>query len=195
MSNYLLVLAVIFAANLLPAFAPPTWSILVFFTLHHDLNPVALVALAIIGAVSGRAILAYTFRGIRGWLPKGYVANMEKIGIYIRGHSSRVIGLLALFFLSPISSAQLFEAAGIIKEIALKPLLAAFAAGRLISYSIYVSGASALKDGSLGEIIKRELTSPQAIAIQVLLILGLIALGNIKWKPTSHPKKPAKTSD
>ncbi|MBC7462976.1 MAG: hypothetical protein H7227_01800 [Actinobacteria bacterium] len=183
MSNYFLAALVILVANTLPAFAPPTWSILVFFSLRNGLDPIALVLIGVTCAVSGRAILAYTFRGVRGWLPKGYVTNMENIGVYIDGHSHRVIGLLALFFLSPISSAQLFEAAGIIKSIDLRPLLAAFAGGRLISYSIYVSGAAALSETSLGEIAKKELTSPQAIAIQVLLIIGLIALGNIKWKP------------
>jgi len=181
--NYLLAAIVILVVNTLPAFAPPTWAILVYFSLRYELNPVALVLIGVTFAVSGRAILAYTFRGIRRWLPKKYVANMENIGVYIDGHSRRAMGLLALFFLSPVSSAQLFEAAGIIKNIALKPLLAAFAGGRLISYSVYVSGAAALSETSLGEILKRELTSPKAIIIQVLLIIGLIALGNIKWKP------------
>ena len=86
-----------------------------------------------------------------------------------------------LIFLSPIPSAQLFEAAGIIKRITLAPILLAFAAGRLISYSIYVSGASVLKETSLGQIVTKEITSALAIAIQVLLILGLVALGNVKW--------------
>ncbi|HEY3293368.1 MAG TPA: hypothetical protein VGJ85_07050, partial [Candidatus Nanopelagicaceae bacterium] len=93
----------------------------------------------------------------------------------------RAFGLLTLFFLSPISSAQLFEAAGIIKRIALGPLLIAFAGGRLISYSIYVSGASVLKETSLGQIVQKEFTSPVAIVIQILLIIGLVALGNVKW--------------
>ena len=141
----------------------------------------ALVLLGVLSATFGRAILANFFRAIRPWLPKGYVANMERIGARIEKNPKKAIGLLALFFLSPISSAQLFEAAGIIKGIALKPLLLAFAGGRMVSYSIYVSGASVLKETSLGQIIKKELTSPLAIAIQVLLILGLIALGNVKW--------------
>lgn len=183
MSNYLWAAIVILVANMLPAFAPPTWSVLVYFSLRHNLDPIALVAIGVSCAVAGRAILAYTFRGIRAWLPKGYVANMEKIGNYIEGHSRRTVGLLALFFLSPVSSAQLFEAAGIIKSVALKPLLAAFACGRVISYSIYVSGAAVLNETSIGEIAKRELTSPKAIVIQVILIIGLVALGNIKWKP------------
>ena len=181
MSHYLLAVAVIAGANLLPAFAPPTWSILVFFTLRYHMNPVALVLLGVLSATLGRAILANVFRGIRSWLPKGYVANMERIGMKIKENPKRALSLLTLFFLSPISSAQLFEAAGIIKAIALGPLLLAFAGGRLISYSIYVSGASVLKETSLGQIIRNELASPLAIAIQVLLILSLIALGNVKW--------------
>ena len=148
------------------------------------MNPVALVLLGVMSATLGRAILANVFRAIRSWLPKGYVANMERIGEQIEKNPRRAIGLLTLFLLSPISSAQLFEAAGIIKRIALGPLLLAFAGGRLISYSIYVSGANVLKETSLGQIIKDELTSPIAIAIQLLLILGLVALGNVKWNGT-----------
>lgn len=184
MSHYFLAVAVIAGANLLPAFAPPTWSILVFFTLRYHMNPVALVLLGVISATLGRAILANVFRAIRSWLPKGYVGNMENIGAKIEAHPRKSMGLLALFFLSPISSAQLFEAAGIIKRITLGPLLLAFAAGRLVSYSIYVSGASVLKETSLGQIIQKEFTSPIAIALQVLLIVGLVALGNVKWSDT-----------
>ena len=150
------------------------------------MNPLALIVLGVISATFGRAILANVFRAIRTWLPKGYIANMESIGVKIETHPRRALGLLTLFFLSPISSAQLFEAAGIIRTISLPPLLIAFAGGRLISYSIYVSGASALKATSLGQIIKDELTSPLAIALQVLLILGLVALGNVKWNGTKQ---------
>ena len=184
MSNYLLAMAVIAGANTLPAFAPPTWSILVFFTLRYHMNPVALVLLGVMSATFGRAILTNVFRAIRSWLPKGYVANMGRIGAKIEGNPKKAIGLLTLFFLSPISSAQLFEAAGIIKRIALGPLLLAFAGGRLITYSIYVSGASVLKETSLGQIVQKEFTSPIAIVIQVLLIIGLVALGNVKWNGT-----------
>jgi len=172
---------IIVFANLLPAFAPPTWAILVFFALKHDLQPTVLVPLGVIGATSGRAVLAYTFRAIRQWLPKGYVANMEAIGLYITGHSGRAYGLMTLFFISPISSAQLFEGAGIIKSIKLKPLLLVFAGGRLISYSLYVSSAHALQATSVGQLITKDMTSPKAIAVQALLVLGLVALGNVKW--------------
>jgi hypothetical protein len=138
-SNYLLAIAVISRANLLPAFAP--WRI---ECNSRTRNPRQCFP-------RHPRVAAEGVRGKHGENPK------------------RAFGLLTLFFLSPISSAQLFEAVGIIKQIALGPLLLAFVGGRLISYSIYVSGASVLKETSLGQIIKDELTFPLAITIQKTL--------------------------
>ena len=39
----LIALGVVFAVNLLPAFGPPTWAVLVFFSLQFDLPAVPLV--------------------------------------------------------------------------------------------------------------------------------------------------------
>jgi uncharacterized membrane protein YdjX (TVP38/TMEM64 family) len=181
-TGYLIAALIIFLANIVPAFAPPTWAILVFFTMKNDLNPTVLVTLGVISATAGRTILALSFRKLRRLLPKGYVANMENFGAFITKNSRQALGLVALFFISPISSAQLFEAAGIIREIKLKPLLLAFACGRIVTYSIYISGATVLKTTSLGKLLTEEFTSPLGIAVQVALILALVALGNIKWK-------------
>ena len=188
MSNYLAVVGVITFANMLPAFAPPTWTLLVFFTLRYHLNPIALVLCGVASATMGRAALAYSFRALRKWLPKGYVANMESMGEQIEKNRNRTFGLLALFFISPLSSAQLFEGAGIIKRTALRPLLLAFACGRLITYSFYVSGTHAIRETSFGKLIAKEITSPWAIAIQILFIAVLIVLGNIKWNRKKSSK-------
>ena len=182
MEQYLLLVLVIFGFNLVPAFAPPTWSALVFFNFRYDLNPILLIFFGIIAAVAGRAGLFELFRKFRKFLPNGYLANMAKLGHYLEESKSRFIGLLALFFVSPLSSAQLFEAAALMNRMRLKPLLLAFATGRLFSYSFYVFGSSQLKSTSIGQIIEDQITSPVAILIQVLMILGVIALGNIDWK-------------
>ena len=182
MEQYLLLVLVIFGFNLVPAFAPPTWSALVFFNFRYDLNPTLLIFFGIIAAVAGRAGLFELFRKFRKFLPNGYLANMAKLGHYLEESKSRFLGLLAIFFLSPLSSAQLFEAAALMNRMRLKPLLLAFATGRLFSYSFYVFGSSQLKSTSIGQIIEDQITSPVAIFIQVLMILGVIALGNIDWK-------------
>jgi hypothetical protein len=63
----------------------------------------------------------------------------------------------------------------------LKPLLAAFAVGRLISYSTYVTSAHLAKDSSIGSIVIGSVTSPAGIAIQLLTLLVFILIGNINW--------------
>jgi hypothetical protein len=183
MNYYMVAFFAVLLCNVIPAFAPPTWTLLVFFTLNYNLHGYYLVPFAILGAVLGRAILAYTFRRYVHLLPKGYVKNMENASTHIVENNKTFIGLLILFLLAPLSSAQLFEAAGIMKKIDLKPLLAVFALGRVFSYSTYVGSAKLLKSSSFGETFIDNLKSPQAISVQVLMILGVIALGNIKWKP------------
>ena len=66
---YLAVFAIVFGVNLLPAFGPPTWAILVFTRLHWHLNPVALVVIGAVAAASGRYLLARGARRFSGRLP------------------------------------------------------------------------------------------------------------------------------
>lgn len=186
MEIYLAAVAAIILLNTLPAFAPPTWMALVFFLVHYDANPIALVILGVISATTGRAILAWYFRKFAHLIPSKFSKNMEYAGKYIESRPDRRYAILALFLISPVSSAQLFEAAGMMKSIKLKPLLAAFAVGRTFSYSTYVTGAVALAATSFGEVLISEIKSPLAIAIQLLMIAGLIALGFIDWKSKLH---------
>ena len=183
MNQYLVVVAVVFGINLLPAFAPPTWSVLVYFALSQNLNEIALIALGVISATTARLILAWAFRKNQRRFPKSYVHNLENAATHLRRSKGHIAAIWILFFVSPFSSAQLFEAAGLMKGVALKPLGLAFASGRVLTYSLYVFGTSAFAATSLGQIVKGNLTSPLAIAIQILFIVGLIALGMIRWRP------------
>ena len=180
--EYLALVAAILVANAAPAFAPPTWTILVFFLINYDLNPVALVILGVISATAGRGFLAWYFRKFAHLVPTRFSKNMEYAGHYFQKGSGKKYAILALFLVSPISSAQLFEAAGFMKTVALKPLLAAFAVGRTFSYTTYVSGAAVLAASNFGDVIIHELRSPWAIATQIAMIIGLVLLGSIDWK-------------
>lgn len=186
MEIYLIAALAIIALNSIPAFAPPTWVALVFFIFHYDANPAALVVVGVISATTGRAFLAWYFRKFSHLVPSRFSKNMEYAGRYFTDRSSKRIALLTLFFFSPISSAQLFEAAGMMKTIKLRPLLVAFAVGRSITYSTYVTGASVIAASNFGDVLIHELKSPWAIAIQLGMIAGLIALGSIDWKKRSQ---------
>jgi len=188
MNVYLLAGLVILVANIMPAFAPPTWTILVFFVVTKHPYSVALIVEGVLAAVLGRFILANAFRRFRSVFPKRYVANMRAAGDALTKTRGRAAAVLALFLISPISSAQLFEAAGLMPQVKLRPLLIAFGAGRIISYSIYVSSAHALAATSLGALVVKYITSPQAIAIEVSLVIGLVALGSIDWMKVGKQK-------
>jgi uncharacterized membrane protein YdjX (TVP38/TMEM64 family) len=183
---YLYAVVAIIALNAFPAFAPPTWMVLIFFLINYDANPVALVILGVVSATVGRAILAWYFRKFAHLVPTRFSHNMEYAGKYFENRPEKRYAILALFLISPVSSAQLFEAAGMMKTVALKPLLAAFAIGRTISYSTYVSGAVALAATNFGEVLITQIRSPWAIAVQILMIAGLIVLGSIDWKSKLH---------
>lgn len=182
MEIYLIAALAIIFLNVLPAFAPPTWMALVLFLINYDANPVALVAIGVVSATIGRAILAWYFRKFAHLIPTRFSKNMEYAGRYFTDHSTKRFTLLTIFFLSPVSSAQLFEAAGLMKTVNLKPLLAAFAAGRTFTYSTYVTGAAAIAATNFGELLIQELKSPWAIGVQIAMIAALIAVGSIDWK-------------
>ena len=179
MSDWLVALACIFGVNLLPAFGPPTWALLVFFRLNSDLAAVPLVLLGAVAAASGRLVLALTTRHFRSRFSEERRRNLEAAEHVLVGTRGKAAAGLGLFALSPVPSAQLFVAAGLL-TVPLVPLTAAFFAGRLVSYSIYVGAASAAKD-SLGDVLADVVGSPLGIALQVLLLAGLVLLFRVDW--------------
>lgn len=177
--EYLFAAATIFALNLLPAFGPPTWAALVLFRLNSDLATVPLVLVGALAAASGRFVLANGARRLRTLLSSRRRESIAAAEQLLLGSRRKAAGALGLFALSPVPSAQLFVAAGLM-TVPLMPLTLAFFSGRLVSYSIYVAGASVAKD-SLGEVITDSLTSPVGIALQVAMLAGLVALLRVDW--------------
>jgi hypothetical protein len=177
--QYLLVAALVFAINLLPAFGPPTSAVLVSLTLSFDLASAPLIVTGAVAAASGRLTLATGARRLRPRLSDQRRASLAAAEGYLVANRARAIVGLGLFALSPVPSGQLFTAAGLM-EVRLVPLTAAFFAGRLVSYTIYVTGAEAIKEGFGGAVVD-SLTSPIGIALQVVALAALVALLRVDW--------------
>lgn len=186
------VAAVVLGVNVLPAFGPPTWSLLVFFRLHWHVDPVVLVAVGALSAACGRLLLAHGTRLLRERLPPRRVESLTVVAERLTQHRGRAVLGLALFAVSPIPSAQLFEAAGLL-GVALLPLTAAFFVGRVVSYSLYV-GAATLAEDNVGDILRSAVTSPWGVAVQVAFIAGLVVLARVDWAARfgkrSQPARP-----
>lgn len=188
MSDWLLALGCIFAVNLLPAFGPPTWALLVFFHLNTDLPAVPLVLLGALAAASGRFVLATGARHWRSRLPQDRRESLSAAEEALTGSRGRAAAGLGLFALSPVPSAQLFVAAGLL-TVPLLPLTAAFFAGRLVSYSLYVGAASAA-EGSLGSLLGDAFGSPLGIGLQLAMLAGLVLLLRVDWAKRLNGRAP-----
>jgi len=185
MVKYLVVLLVVFGVNLLPAFGPPTWTLLVVARWQWHMNPVWLVALGVIGAGAGRYLLAHGARAMRSRFPHRYRENLARVEKRLVARRRRLWLLLALFVLSPLPSAQLFVAAGLL-EFQILPLSLAFMLGRVVTYSLYVSAAVAV-DQSMGSVLKDVWGSPWSIALQLLLLGLVVALPMLPWGSRKGP--------
>ena len=184
--EYLLLFAIVFGINLLPAFAPPTWSIIVLFGLNSDLPVPAIVLVGASAAATGRFALAHGFRLFGKHLSQKTRRNLAAVRAAFERKKRNGLLALALFAVSPFPSAQLFAAVGL----AGVPLLAftlAFFSGRLVSYSIYAGSAKALEQSALGDAFRASFSSPLGIALQVVLLGALVALARVDWERILGP--------
>ncbi len=176
----LLVFAVVFAVNLMPAFGPPTAALIVFFGFNTDLPMPALVIAAAIAAASGRFILAHGFRLWRGRISERLRENLAAAKAAFERKRRNTLFALGLFAMSPLPSAQLFGAAGLM-GVRLLPFTLAFFAGRLVSYSFYGTSARLAGQYTLKETFMDAMTSPWGVVLQIALLAMLAVLPQIDW--------------
>jgi uncharacterized membrane protein YdjX (TVP38/TMEM64 family) len=177
----LLVLFVLLVGiNLLPAFGPPTWTIIVFYSLNTELHPAEIVLTGAIAAAIGRYALAWSFRLLGHRLPQKTRDNLAAARAAFERNRTSGFVALGLFALSPVPSAQLFEAAGL-AGVRLLRFTIVFFLGRIVSYSIYTYSAQGIRHTALGDVVAEGISSPWGILLQVLMIGGLVALTRIDW--------------
>jgi membrane protein YqaA with SNARE-associated domain len=180
LAPYLILFAIVLGVNLMPAFGPPTWSVIMLYGLSSGLPLVPLVLTAALAAALGRFLLACAFRLLASRIAGRTRRNLEAARAALERNRRHALLALGLFALSPVPSAQLFEAAGLARM----PLLgftAAFFVGRTISYSIYAATAKGIAESSLGDSFRHALTSPWGIAVQLLMLALLVAFTQIDW--------------
>jgi hypothetical protein len=179
-AHLLIVVGIVFGINLLPAFGPPTWAVLVYFRFRHGDIPVpVLIICGALAAAAGRVLLALAFRALGTRLPAKRRESLELLGRALGQSRGGLISGFVLFAVAPVPSAQMFEAVGLAR-IRLGPIVGAFFVGRLVSYSIYVTAANAARD-TVTKLFRKGFTSPQAIAVQVVSVAVLIAIIAIDW--------------
>lgn len=176
---YLALVGIVFGVNLLPAFGPPTWSILVYARLRWHLEPVVLVALGAVAATLGRLVLARATRRLRTRFSARYRENLADLERRLTQRRRGLVAFVTLFVISPLPSAQLFSAAGLL-DLRLVPLALGFCAGRLVTYSLYVTTAVVV-ESQLSSVLSNIWGEPWWIALQLVLLVGLTLLPTVPW--------------
>jgi len=176
---------VVFALNVLPAFAPPTWATMSFIGLAIPNIDVLLLALvAATAATCGRVLLAGLSRALvrQRLLTEQARRNVDAIKIGIESRRAMTIGTFLGYALSPLPSNYLFIAYGL-TSLPIALLALPFFIGRLVSYAFWTRTAS-----TVGEWLDWDWfeSAPYFLAYfllsQVLLIPVIYGFTRLDWQ-------------
>jgi membrane protein YqaA with SNARE-associated domain len=139
---------VVFVLNVLPAFAPPTWTTMSFIGFAIPNVDFALLAVvAAIAATSGRIVLAKLSRVLvrQRLLSAETRHNVDTIKLGIETRPAVAFGTFLGYALSPLPSNYLFIAYGL-TTLPIVVLAMPFFVGRLVSYAFWITTASTVGD-------------------------------------------------
>lgn len=178
---YLIASIIIIVINLVPAFMPPTWTIISFFYIRYEIN---LLALSLIGAFSssiGRYILAEMSGGVT---PKIFsnqtIDNINFIGEKIKGSPLKVFLITFIWAISPIASNPLFIAIGLART-KIKYVLGGFFLGRSISYFFLALGSKIVVI-TFEDIFYGSILDIKKVILNVFAFLLIFVYLVIDWK-------------
>lgn len=176
--------AIVFALNVIPAFAPPTWMALTWIGFSRPLgNPLVVAVIGALAATAGRVVLATFARVIRRrFMSDTMRDNIDVIKDGLERHKTLTFNGLLIYAFGPLPSNYLFIALGLTTF----PLwLAAipFFIGRCASYSFFVFTASEVSQ-------RLSVEAPEAqsyfgvyfVVSQILLLGVVVALTRIDWR-------------
>jgi hypothetical protein len=133
----------VFALNLIPAFAPPTWMVMSWLGFSQpEVNPFAAAIVAAFAATAGRVILAKSSHWlIHGRLMRqGDRENIDVVKTWLERKRAMTAGVFLLYAFSPFPSNYLFIAYGL-TGLKLGYIAIGFFIGRASSYFFWASFA------------------------------------------------------
>jgi hypothetical protein len=175
---------VVFALNVLPAFAPPTWMTLSFVGLTiPSVNIIAIAGVGAAAATLGRIALAKLSHGIIRHRLLGEPArlNIDAIKQGIEGRKALTSIAFMAFALSPLPSNYLFIAYGLSSS-PIMLLAVPFFVGRLLSYGFWVMTASMVGGRlNLDSFESSVYLSTYFVLSQLLLVPAIYGFTRVDW--------------
>jgi hypothetical protein len=188
----LVIYCMVFALNVLPALAPPTWMTLSFVGLAIPGGNA--VAVAIVGATAatlGRLALSKLARVIvrQRLLSEAARHNIHAIKHEIEDRKALTATMFMGFALSPLPSNYLFIAYGL-TSLRMQLVGIPFFFGRLLSYGFWVTTASALGDRlDLDPLESTSYFGIYFLLSQLLLVPAMYAFTRMDWHAAFTQRK------
>ena len=187
-----ILLVVVFALNVIPAFAPPTWMALSWVGFSHPLGtPLTAALIAAIAATSGRLVLARLSRVIirNRFMGDTMRANVDVIKEQIERHGTLTFAAFLLYAFSPFPSNYLFIAYGL-TPLPLRLVAIPFFIGRTASYSFFVFlGAEVSKRLALEATEAQSYFGAYFLITQLVLLAVVFLFAHIDWRHVVTAKR------
>lgn len=186
----LLAWAIDFTINVVPAFMPPSWTLLAFFYVHFHLPLLVLTVGGATTSTLGRLVLSWEARHWgRRIISDRQKREMAALGAWLAKRSVWQIPLAVLVFsLGPVPSNAIFIAAGL-TSVRMLPVVIGFWIGRVISYTVNAYLTHKIVSTFQG-IVQEYVSSLGGWIFQIAVILVLAGFTFIPWTKLLHIQVP-----
>jgi membrane protein DedA with SNARE-associated domain len=176
--------AIVFALNVIPAFAPPTWIALswVGFT-HPQGTPFVVAMVAATAATAGRLVLASLSQKLirQRFLGDAMRRNIDVVRDALERHRTLTFSVVLAYAVGPFPSNYLFIAYGL-TALPLWLVAVPFLVGRFVSYSFFVfAGARVSQRLALVDTDAQQWFGAYFVLSQVALLGAVVVLAHIDW--------------
>ena len=194
LSALALLFVLIFALNLIPAFAPPTWMALALVGFqYHDTSALLLAGVGAVAATLGRLTLAKLSHRIvrQKLLSAAHRANIDVIKSRLEKRRALTAGLFLFYAFSPLPSNFLFIAYGL-TGLPLLRVAVPFFVGRLVSYGFFImGGAAAGRRFEIDSMVSGAYALAWFIGTQLLILGALYCFTRLDWEIVFDKRKIA----
>jgi hypothetical protein len=180
---FLVIFLVVFVLNVVPIFAPPTWSVLSFIAIRFNSNIILLAVVGAVAATLGRLVLARLSTVIvrQRLLSDETRKNIDAVKERLESNSKVTFGVLLFYAFSPFPSNHLFIAYGL-TALKLKLIALPFLLGRVVSYAFWAFTASSVAQLlNYESVTSRSFFSYYFVASQLFGVLTIYVFTRIDW--------------
>jgi len=180
---FLTIFLVVFVLNVVPIFAPPTWSVLSLIAIRFNSNIILLAVVGAVAATLGRLVLAKLSTVIvrQRFMSDETRKNIDAVKERLERNSKVTFGAVLFYAFSPFPSNHLFIAYGL-TALKLKLIAIPFLLGRIVSYAFLAFTASSVAQMLDYESVNsKSFFSYYFVASQLFGLLTIYVFTRIDW--------------